>query len=510
MNKDNIQIKTALISVSNKEGIVDFAKELSKLNINILSTGGTSKLLREANIEVRDVSDLTNFPEIMDGRVKTLHPKVHGGILGLRDKHKDVALKHNIEWIDLVVVNLYPFSETINKPNVKFEEAIENIDIGGPSMIRSAAKNIGYVGVVVDILDYKNILAEITSGLTYKTRLALSSKAFNHTFNYDQKIYSYLNSIQENVNFSENEILSADKFCDLRYGENSHQKASAYKLDTNKGLLSAIQYQGKPLSYNNINDSDAALSCVSQYIIPASVIVKHANPCGVALGDNICDAFKKSFNADSKSAFGGVVALNKECDENTANEIIKIFFEVLIAPSFTIDALKILSKKNNLRVLELPFYNLEKYNYKFINGGFLKQETDNFYLQEKNLTCVTDKKPSKDDIKNILFAWPILKILKSNAILITKNDQTIGIGVGQVSRIDAVEIALKKAVNNTAGSILASDAFFPFRDSIDLLSEKNISAIVQPGGSVKDQDVIDACNEHGIAMVFTGFRCFKH
>ncbi len=504
MNKETVYVKRALISVSHKTGIVEFAKGLHALNVDILSTGGTSKLLREANIPVRDVSDLTGFPEMMDGRVKTLHPKVHGGILGLRDEHADVAKQHDIAWIDLVVVNLYPFSETIAKPNVSFDEAIENIDIGGPTMIRSAAKNMGWVGVVVDPEDYSQILSELSSGLCYETRAKLAAKAFAHTAQYDDIIQNYLQS-------SENQVLHLEKHSNLRYGENPHQKASAYCLHgENAGILSAKQYQGKALSYNNISDSDAAFACVNEFNKPAVVIVKHANPCGVAVADTVDKAFYKAFHADSLSAFGGIVALNRTCDADTAKQIAEIFFEVVIAPNYTDEALAILSVKPNLRILELPSTHIASYEYKFIQGGVLMQESDTSILQVADLKIVTERAPSAHDMETMLFAWPVLKQLKSNAILIAKNNATVGVGVGQVSRVDAVDMAIKKAGDNIAGSILASDAFFPFRDSIDRLAGKGIAAILQPGGSMRDEEVIAACNEHRIAMVFTGLRCFKH
>lgn len=504
MNREIIHVKRALISVSNKTGIVEFAKGLHALNIEILSTGGTSKLLREANIPVRDVSDLTGFPEMMDGRVKTLHPKVHGGILGLRDEHAAVAKQHDIAWIDLVVVNLYPFSETIAKSDVTFDEAIENIDIGGPTMIRSAAKNMGWVGVVVDPEDYGQVLHELSSGLNYETRTKLAAKAFSHTAQYDDIIQTYLKS-------SENQVLHLEKHSDLRYGENPHQKASAYCFNgESAGILSAKQHQGKALSYNNISDSDAAFACVNEFNKPAVVIVKHANPCGVAVADTIEEAFYKAFHADSLSAFGGVVALNRVCDAATAKQMAEIFFEVVIAPKYTDEALAILNAKPNLRVLELSSRQAAPYEYKFIQGGVLMQELDKSILHISDLKVVTQRAPSSSDMETMVFAWPVLKQLKSNAILIAKNNATVGVGVGQVSRVDAVDIAINKAGDHIAGAILASDAFFPFRDSIDRLAGKGIAAIIQPGGSMRDEEVIAACNEYGIGMVFTGVRCFKH
>lgn len=510
MNQNKIQIKRALISVSNKTGIVEFARVLFQNNIEIISTGGTSKILREANIPVCDVSDITGFPEMMDGRVKTLHPKIHGGILGQRDQHAEAAKLHDIGWIDLVVVNLYPFSETIAKENVTFEEAIENIDVGGPTMIRAAAKNMDWVGVIVDPKDYSNILAEIVAekSLCLQTRKQLATKAFAHTANYDRVIYDYLSE-----NNSDKLILYLEKFAELRYGENPHQKATAYQFVNEKtGILSAKQYQGKQLSYNNITDADAAVACVREFAQPACVIVKHANPCGVAIADTIQHAFQSAFQADSLSAFGGIVALNQICDKATAEEIAKIFIEVVIAPAYTQDALAIFASKANLRVLELDFVNVKNSSqeYRFISGGVLAQDKDLNVIQREDLQVVTQLQPTEEDIKTMLFAWPVLKQMKSNAILIAKNNTTVGLGAGQVSRVDAVDIALKKAGENTQGAILASDAFFPFRDSIDHMAGTGIRAIIQPGGSMRDEEVIAACNEQGITMVFTGKRCFKH
>jgi phosphoribosylaminoimidazolecarboxamide formyltransferase/IMP cyclohydrolase len=512
MNQAPTPIKRALISVSDKTGIVDFAHSLHQQNIEIISTGGTSKLLREANIPVRDVSDLTGFPEMMDGRLKTLHPLVHGGILGLRDEHAAVAKEHNIHWLDLVIVNLYPFAATIKKPTVSFEEAIENIDIGGPTMIRAAAKNMGWVGVIVDPADYQTVLTEINenNSLTFATRKQLASKAFTHTADYDNVIQTYLNQTTAEK-FPQTINLHLEKYADLRYGENPHQDACAYKLaEQSSGILAAVQHQGKQLSYNNIADADAAVACVREFSEPACVVVKHANPCGVAVALTIDEAFERAFNADSVSAFGGIIALNRACDKNIANAIAKVFVEVVIAPSYSAEALTILAAKPNLRVLELNFKTDNKRELKFIDGGLLIQDKDVTVIADDDLKVVTDLKPSSTELTTMLFAWRVLKHIKSNAILLAKADTTVGIGAGQVSRIDAVEIALLKAGANLGGTILASDAFFPFRDSIDRIAKTGIRAIIQPGGSIKDADVITACNEHGIAMVFTGKRCFKH
>ena len=506
MNKDNIKIKRALISVSDKTGIIDFAKALSDAGVEIISTGGTAKLLKENSIAATNVADITNFPEIMDGRVKTLHPKIHGGILGMRDAHERTAKEHDISFIDLVVVNLYPFAKTIAKDNVTLDSAIENIDVGGPTMIRAAAKNFSWVGVVVDPKDYSAISDSLSKGLDFDKRQMLATKAFQHTAEYDNLIYGYLANKAADA-----KTLHLKKFADLRYGENPHQKATAYKFpNINSGVLSATQHQGKPLSFNNMSDADSAYQCVSEFDYPACVIVKHANPCGAARGNTISDAYLTALKADPLSAFGGIVALNKTCDKDTAKEIIKIFSEVIIAPSFTDDALQILQSKPNLRVLSLERYADFDKDYKFINGGLLIQEKDNSIFNIDDLKVVTKRLPTENELQAMTFSWPVLKQMKSNAILVAKENMTVGVGVGQVSRVDAVELAIKKAKAGLENCILASDAFFPFRDSIDIIAKTNIKAIIQPGGSVKDNEVIEACNEHGIAMVFTGKRCFKH
>lgn len=511
MHPKNCIINRALISVSDKTNLIEFARELAALNVEILSTGGTSKLLRDANIPVRDVSDVTNFPEIMDGRLKTLHPKVHGGILGKRDAHEAIAKQHDIHWIDLVIVNLYPFAAAIKKPNATFEDAIENIDIGGPTMIRSAAKNMDWVGVVVDPQDYEKVLIELRDqkGLSTNTRKQLATKAFAHTAQYDALINRYLESEQ----FPPQINVNLEKFADLRYGENPHQAACAYHVPGNSaGVLSAKQHQGKQLSYNNIADADAAVACVREFSEPACVIVKHANPCGAAVADTIQHAFQQAFQADAQSAFGGIVALNRPCTKEVADALANIFIEVLIAPSYSADALEILSKKTNVRVLEMAVETKPEstQEYKFIEGGLLIQDRDLSIITRDDLTIVTQAQPDANQIDTMLFAWRVLKHIKSNAILIAKNNVTVGVGAGQVSRVDAVDIALKKSGDHLAGTILASDAFFPFRDSIDRLAGTGIRAIIQPGGSVRDEEVIAACNEQGIAMVLTGMRCFKH
>jgi phosphoribosylaminoimidazolecarboxamide formyltransferase / IMP cyclohydrolase len=518
MNQSKTSVRRALISVSDKTGIVEFAQQLTNLGVEIISSGGTSTHLRKAGITVRDVSDVTGFPEMMDGRVKTLHPKIHGAILGLRDKHADVATEHDMQWIDLVVVNLYPFEETINTAGTTFDEAVENIDIGGPTLIRSAAKNMGWTAVVVDPADYALVVAELTAekSLAMKTRKTLAAKAFALTANYDAIIQKYLLNQQNetpSTKFPEQVDIHLVKYADLRYGENPHQAASAYRFaHENAGILSAHQHQGKQLSYNNIADADAAIACLREFKEPACVVVKHANPCGVAIADKISDAFQKAFYADSMSAFGGIVALNRPCDKKIAESIWQVFIEVVIAPSFTPEALSILATKPNLRVMELSMdvTSSDPQEFKFIEGGLLIQDKDNIPLSQQEWKTVTNQKPTVAEKEAMLFAWGTLKHIKSNAILLATSDTTVGVGAGQVSRIDAVEIALRKAGDKASGTVMASDAFFPFRDSIDRIANTGIRAVIQPGGSLKDNEVINACNEHGIAMVFTGNRCFKH
>jgi phosphoribosylaminoimidazolecarboxamide formyltransferase/IMP cyclohydrolase len=510
MNQQPVPIKRALISVSDKTGITDFARALHELDIEIISTGGTSKLLRDANIPVLDVADITQFPEMMDGRLKTLHPKIHGGILGLRDTHATTAMAHAIGWIDLVIVNLYPFAATIKKADATYDDAVENIDIGGPTMIRAAAKNQGWVGVIVEPMDYEKVLVELrdTNSLSFELRKQLATKAFGHTAAYDALIYDYLNKA---ATTSAPLMLALDKFADLRYGENPHQAASAYVVTgQGEGILQARQHQGKQLSYNNITDADAALACVQEFTEPACVIVKHANPCGAAVAKTIEEAFTNAFNADSQAAFGGIIALNRPCDKTLAEAISKVFIEVVIAPGYSAEALAIFAAKPNLRVLELSLASNAAQELKFVTGGVLIQDKDAAIITRNELTVVTGRQPEASEIDAMLFAWRVLKHIKSNAILIANAAHTLGVGAGQVARIDAVNIALTKAAGKTHGAVLASDAFFPFRDSIDSLANTGIRAVIQPGGSVKDADVIAACNDLGIAMVFTGKRCFKH
>ena len=513
LNKKPLKIKRALISVYDKTGIVELAKSLVSFNIEIISTGGTEKTLRELGVPVTNVSEYTGFPEIMDGRVKTINPLIEGGILGFRDVHIEEAKKHKIKWIDLVICNLYPFSETIARKNCEISLALENIDIGGPTMIRSAAKNIGWVCVVVNPNDYKKIGEELseTKTIPFKLRRNLSTKAFGHTAQYDAIIHNYL----KKEKFPDKISLSFDKHSVMRYGENPTQEAAAYQAPNNKGnnILTAKMHQGKPLSYNNIMDADAALNCIKEFNSTACVVVKHANPCGVSIGGHdIVKVFKQAFNADKLSAFGGVIALNKTCNKQIADEISKVFVELVVAPGFDSDALELLEKKKNLRVLSTGkiLKREDATELRNINGGILIQDANLSSLSKNDLKLVTDRKVDAEDISTMLFGWKVLKHIKSNAILTVKNKSTVGVGAGQVSRVDAVDIAIKKSGINIKGSILCSDAFFPFRDSIDKISGKGIKAIVQPGGSIRDEEVIEACNEHNIAMVFTGKRCFKH
>ena len=512
LNNENVKINRALISVFDKTGLDKLAKEFVSRGIEIMSTGGSAKFLRDKNIKVTDVSDYTNFPEIMDGRVKTINPLVEGGILGLRDKHEKDAKDNNIKWIDIVICNLYPFSETISKNDCDQALALENVDIGGPTMIRSAAKNVGWVTVIVDPNDYDYLLENITdeNEIDFDSRSFFSAKAFGHTAQYDTIIHNYLKPGKLSDDFT----LTFSKHSEMRYGENPHQAAAAYTIpgDRSNNILNAKIHQGKKLSYNNIMDADAALSCLKEFNSTACVIVKHANPCGVALGANMLNVYKRAFNADSLSAFGGIIAINQPCDDILAEEISKVFVEIVLAPAFTKKSLEIFSKKKNLRVLEVGNIQSREQLLEIRNvvGGVIVQETDTSILSEENLKVVTENKPSDNDMKTMLFGWKVLKHVKSNGILIVKDNTTVGVGAGQVSRVDSVDIAMKKSGESIKDSILCSDAFFPFRDSIDKIAGSGIKAVLQPGGSVRDDEVISACNEHGIAMVFTGQRCFKH
>jgi len=521
MAETTAPIQRALISVSNKTGLVEFCRSLTEeFNIEIISTGGTLKVLEEASISAVEISQFTNFPEMMDGRVKTLHPKVHGGILARREQDQEIMEENNILAIDLVVVNLYPFKETISKADVSLEEAIENIDIGGPSMVRSAAKNNKYVGVVVEPDDYPLILKEMKGNrgsLSQEMRSSLATKAFNHTANYDTVISGYLSSLTEQ-DFPNRIFAKFQKKEVMRYGENPHQKAAFYIDETKQGngLGNAIQLQGKQLSYNNIADTDAALECVKSFEEPTCVIIKHANPCGVATDVDITEAYQKAFDADSTSAFGGIIALNRKLEEKTAQQIIdNQFVEVIIAPGVSSSAQKILSTKENIRVLKMENMENLSSGFKFLSvtDGLLVQEIDNGSISAKDLKIVSSREPTEKEVQDCLFAWKVCKFVKSNAIVYAKNNQTVGIGAGQMSRIDSTQIAASKAKESgfeTKGCAMASDAFFPFRDGIDVAASMGISSIIQPGGSIRDDEIIEAANEANMAMIFTGMRHFRH
>jgi phosphoribosylaminoimidazolecarboxamide formyltransferase/IMP cyclohydrolase len=517
----SISIKRALVSVSNKQGIVEFARELSQLGVEIISTGGTYKHLRDNGISVNEVSSVTNFPEILDGRVKTLHPKVHGGILANRsdDKHNRQLQEHQIECIDLVCVNLYPFEETINQPNCQLKDAIENIDIGGPTMIRAAAKNCQHVVVVTNPDKYTQVLYELkqTKQVSDKTRLSLAREAFEHTAYYDSIISQYLKLQQESVpTFSDTLTIAAKLVQKLRYGENSHQSAAFYRDSGSiKGLLASFEMlQGKELSYNNLADSDTAWECVKQFSAPTCVIVKHANPCGVAIASDVLSSYKRALAGDPVSSFGGIIAFNQVVDEQTALEIAKQFIEVIIAPGFTSVALQVFAKKPNIRVLQIALSNSANcLDYKRVGGGILVQTPENKHLYANDLKQVSKKSPTSLEIDDLLFAWNVVRFIKSNAIVLVKDKQVIGIGAGQMSRIDSTNIAVTKASKfgfDVAGSVCASDAFFPFRDNVDLLAQHKVSAIIHPGGSIKDTEVFTASDEANMAMLTTSVRCFRH
>ena len=511
-------IKRALISVSDKTGITEFAKGLSLLNIEILSTGGTAKLLRDNNIPVTEVSDFTGYPEMMAGRVKTLNPKIHGGILARRGIDEEVMSQNEIKPIDLVVVNLYPFQKTIQNPKCTEEEAIENIDIGGPAMLRSSAKNHISVTVIVDSSDYQLILDAINSNgdTTLEMRKSLALKTFEHTAQYDGAIANYLGRMSDG--FSNTLNLQFIKSQTMRYGENPHQNAAFYReLDQDQASVSSSkQIQGKPLSFNNLADADAALECVRDFERPSCVIIKHANPCGVATRENIYQAYQSAYLTDPTSAFGGIIAFNRELDIETAKSIInQQFVEVIIAPKITDSARSVLLQKENIRVLECG--DLEKaqqsFDYKKISGGLLIQDKDLTLLNSSDMKCVSSLSPTESQMNDLLFAWKVAKYVKSNAIVYAKDQMTIGVGAGQMSRVYSAKIASIKAADENLevkGSVMASDAFFPFRDGIDAAAQVGITAIIHPGGSMRDEEVISAANEHGIAMVFTGMRHFKH
>ncbi len=516
-------VRRALVSVSDKRGLIPFVTGLRELGVEVLSTGGTCRQLREAGLDIIEVSEKTGFPEIMDGRVKTLHPVIHGGLLGRRGTDEAVMDEHGIEPIDLLVVNLYPFEQTIAREDATIEDAIENIDIGGPAMIRAASKNHDGVAVIVEPDDYETVLEDLKDNkLSLESRRRLAARAYAHTASYDTAITKYLSGSLGDEALGQRFLYSGSLSEKLRYGENPHQDAAFYADQQAPvgSLAAARQLQGKALSYNNIADSDAALECVKQFDNPACVIVKHANPCGVAVADNILDAYEKAFRTDPTSAFGGIIAFNRALDARTAQAIVeKQFVEVIIAPAINADAADITAAKKNVRVLaagdwvgsaagQPPGVELKK-----VSGGLLVQNTDRGVITGDDLKVVTELAPTPEQIQDMLFAWTVVKYVKSNAIIFCKNNMTIGVGAGQMSRIYSTKIAAIKAADEgleIKGSVMASDAFFPFRDGIDAAAETGISSIIQPGGSMRDDEVIQAANEHNLAMVFTGMRHFRH
>jgi phosphoribosylaminoimidazolecarboxamide formyltransferase/IMP cyclohydrolase len=509
--------KLALLSVSDKSGIVELARGLSALGVELLSTGGTAQLLQKEGVRVTGVSAYTGFPEMLDGRVKTLHPKVHGGLLARREDpaHMAAIRGAGIEPIDMVVVNLYPFQATVADPACRLEDAVENIDIGGPAMLRSAAKNYSAVAVVVDPADYGRVLEEARAGgVSAATRFALAKKAFAHTAAYDGAITDYLTS-RESA-YPDVLTLQFHKLQDLRYGENPHQSAAFYgEAKPAAGALARYrQTQGKELSYNNIADADAAWECVKGFSEPGCVIVKHANPCGVAVGASLREAYEKAFRTDPISAFGGILAFNRALDADAAEALSPQFAEVVIAPRIEPDAAKVLAGKANLRVLEIPLaHEAQAHDYKRVGGGLLVQSSDSKSVGKEDLRVVTKRQPTEAQWSDLLFAWRVAKFVKSNAIVFCRDGMTLGVGAGQMSRVDSARIAATKAAAaklDLAGSVVASDAFFPFRDGLDVLAEAGATAVVQPGGSVRDEEVIGAANERGVAMVFTGVRHFRH
>lgn len=510
-------MKRALISVSDKTGIVEFAKALEDLGVEIISTGGTSKLLKEQGIKVTGISEVTGFPEILDGRVKTLHPNIHSGLLAVRDKaeHQKQLEDLKIQPIDLVVVNLYPFKETISKADVSYEEAIENIDIGGPTMLRSAAKNHAFVTVLVDASDYPIVLEELKAGeVSLETRRRLAAKVFRHTAAYDSLISNYLTE-QVGESWPDQLTVTFEKVQDLRYGENPHQQAGFYvqPLAGQGTLATAEQLNGKELSYNNINDANAALQMVKEFSEPAVVAIKHTNPCGVGIGQTILEAYQKAYDSDPVSIFGGIIAANRIIDKETALLMKELFLEVIMAPGFDAEALEVLREKKNLRLLKLGNLQVAEtpaLRLNSVQGGLLVQEEDVKQISEADLKVVTDRHPTAEEMEQLLFGWRVVKHVKSNAIVLAKDNQTIGVGAGQMNRVGSAKIAIEQAGEKAKGSILASDAFFPMPDTLQEAAKAGVTAIIQPGGSIRDQDSIEEANKHGIAMVFTGIRHFKH
>ncbi len=509
--------KRALISVSDKNGVIDFARELSGLGFEIISTGGTKKALSEAGIQVTGISDVTGFPEILEGRVKTLHPMIHGGLLAKagEENHRSQLEKHGITPIDVVCVNLYPFQQTIEKPGTTEEDAIENIDIGGPAMLRASAKNHAYITVVVDPADYQPVLEELRENgeTALATRRRLAAKVFRHTAAYDALIAEYMTTLS-GEDEPEKLTVTYELKQTLRYGENPHQKAAFYRkpLGSDFSVANAVQLHGKELSYNNINDADAALQIVKEFSEPAAVAVKHMNPCGAGVGESVSDAFVKAFEADPVSIFGGIVAFNREVDADTAAKLHEIFLEIIIAPSFSPEAIAILTAKKNLRLLTLPFDQKEKAERKLssIEGGLLVQDHDSFGLDHASITVVTEREPSPEEWEALKLGWKVVKHVKSNAIVVAGKSSTLGIGAGQMNRVGAARLALEQAGGKAKGAALASDAFFPMDDTVEAAAKSGITAIIQPGGSIKDAESIRKANDYGIAMVFTGVRHFKH
>lgn len=514
--------KRAVLSVSDKAGVVEFAKELEKLGYEIVSTGGTAKAIRAAGVAVTGVSDITGFPECLDGRVKTLHPKIHAGILAMRGnpEHMKQIEELGVTPIDIVAINLYPFKQTILKDGVTLEEAIENIDIGGPTMIRAAAKNWQDVAVVVDPADYETVIGELKANGSVKreTKFLLAGKVFEHTAQYDALIANYLRKQRGETSFPDSLSLTFEKVQDMRYGENPHQPAAFYKEigKFDNTLAAAEQLHGKELSYNNINDANGALDLLKEFGFekPVAVAVKHANPCGVGLGNDIFEAYVNAYNSDPVSIFGGIVALNREVDEKTAAELAKIFLEIIIAPSFSDKAFEILAAKKNIRLLKLP--QLAKANspelldMRKVVGGLLVQKLDTALLNEADIKCVTKRQPTEQEMRDLMFVWKVVKHTKSNGIALAKGNSTVGIGPGQTNRITALELAIKYGGDKVKGSVMGSDAFFPFSDCVEAAQKAGITAIIQPGGSIRDEDSIKAADEAGITMLFTGMRHFKH
>jgi len=516
-----MNVKRALISVSDKAGVANFAKELSNLGVEILSTGGTARVLRDAGIKIKDVSEVTKFPEMLDGRVKTLHPIVHAGILARRDtkEHMETLKKHDIETIDLLCINLYPFESTIKKKGVGIDEVIENIDIGGPTLIRSAAKNYKDVIIVTETNQYKSVLKSLKDkgDLSIEDREKLAVDAFTHTGVYDSIISNYLREKWTDEALPDERSFGMRKIQDMRYGENPHLKAAFYKALpelTEPCIPNAKKLQGKELSYNNILDSDCAIEAIKEFSEPTCVVIKHATPCGIASANNLLQAWKDAYATDKYSPFGGIVCFNRRVDKDVAKELSKLFLEVIIAPGFSKDARDIFSKKKNLRLLELEGVDKVKERkgmiVRSVVGGYLTQSRDAWLSDKKDWKIVTKKKPSKEDLKTMEFAVKCVKHVKSNSVVFVKGTKTVGIGGGQTARVDAVWIATNKGKDNIKGSTMASDAFFPFRDAVDVAAKAGVRAIIQPGGSIRDEEVIQAANEHGITMVFSGQRYFRH